>query len=294
MQTLIDTTTGDRIEVGQTVTDFRGETATVTGWSAPHKPSSTGRIHVEGELSGSFYPSVFSCAFVELDPSEADSTPDEMPLTLADKVRMASVRNTTPSRQLADEQAINLGGQILRDAAERSRNKAEDIDTLTEIRSISRTANEIARRHRTAESFRQRAADLDRAAEILDSAKAEAPPQEKREATHTKEAQLAARVGTTEARIITRLVRQILAAGHRIDARDEEAEDAVVTRTVAETLDRIGHTEQTVLDIYADAKSVADETPHGWFCLIHGNGEDVISDFSDRPDFALWTERASA
>lgn len=59
---------GATINVGDKVTSFRGEVATVQGWfKAPDGSASTGRIHVifdgdDGERS--FYPSVFECKVV--------------------------------------------------------------------------------------------------------------------------------------------------------------------------------------------------------------------------------------
>lgn len=53
------------VEKGDTVADFRGETATVIGWREPHKVGSTGRIIVSVEgWEQEFYPSVFDCEFV--------------------------------------------------------------------------------------------------------------------------------------------------------------------------------------------------------------------------------------
>lgn len=64
---LVRQCSGEQVNVGDRVVDFRGTTAVVTGWSEPHKPESTGRVHItEGENStGSYYPEVFGLEFVE-------------------------------------------------------------------------------------------------------------------------------------------------------------------------------------------------------------------------------------
>lgn len=48
--------------LGDTLTDFRGHTAPLTGGRPPHKPSSTGRVYVEPGLE--FFPSVFGLEWV--------------------------------------------------------------------------------------------------------------------------------------------------------------------------------------------------------------------------------------
>lgn len=67
---LINITTGEPVSVGDTVTDFRGEEAILTGGTPPHKPSSTGRVFVrsasaEVGWSGEYYPSVYNLKWVE-------------------------------------------------------------------------------------------------------------------------------------------------------------------------------------------------------------------------------------
>ena len=59
--------TGKVVVVGDAVTDFRGDAAIVTGWQAPHREGSSGRIHVryKDDATGEaeYYPSVFNCEF---------------------------------------------------------------------------------------------------------------------------------------------------------------------------------------------------------------------------------------
>ena len=52
---------GNEVQIGDKVTSFRGEEATVKSWSEPHKPSSTGRIYT---TAGEYFPSVYDCKFV--------------------------------------------------------------------------------------------------------------------------------------------------------------------------------------------------------------------------------------
>jgi hypothetical protein len=64
---LIHKATGAEVEVGDIVTDFRNDTATVVGWEIPKSPASSGRIRVAVEdvqFPASYYPSVFECEFV--------------------------------------------------------------------------------------------------------------------------------------------------------------------------------------------------------------------------------------
>ena len=56
---LINRTTGKEVKIGDTVTDFRGETATVKYVRPPHKSSSNGFVN-------NFYASVYDCKFVEI------------------------------------------------------------------------------------------------------------------------------------------------------------------------------------------------------------------------------------
>ena len=63
---LIDEATGMFLQIGDTVTNFRGDAYTLTGWYAPHKPSSTGRVHVvdaDGHTA-EFFPSVIGAKIV--------------------------------------------------------------------------------------------------------------------------------------------------------------------------------------------------------------------------------------
>ena len=61
---LIDVVTQHSVTKGDVVSSFRGERATVVGGSAPHKPSSTGRVEVDTGLE--FYPSVFGLQWIRI------------------------------------------------------------------------------------------------------------------------------------------------------------------------------------------------------------------------------------
>lgn len=56
------------LEAGDVVYTSRGERLTVLGGSAPHKPSSTGRVYVEHDTGyrGEFFPSVIGADWREL------------------------------------------------------------------------------------------------------------------------------------------------------------------------------------------------------------------------------------
>ncbi len=59
---LIHKSTGKEVQIGDAVTSFRGEAATVSYVSKPHSPASTGRVGVDG---GEFFPSVFDLEWVD-------------------------------------------------------------------------------------------------------------------------------------------------------------------------------------------------------------------------------------
>jgi len=63
LKTLRSMTTGEPVRIGDIVKTFRGETCTISGGRAPHKPASTGRVWVE-EFSQEYFPSVFDLEWV--------------------------------------------------------------------------------------------------------------------------------------------------------------------------------------------------------------------------------------
>lgn len=66
--TLIHEKTGEPIKIGETLTDFRGATATLTGGNPPHKPGSSGFVFTTRTPGGSTresYPSVFNLKWVK-------------------------------------------------------------------------------------------------------------------------------------------------------------------------------------------------------------------------------------
>jgi hypothetical protein len=48
---------------GETITDFRGEKAILTGGRPPHKPSSSGFVFTDN--GGMYYPSVFKLEWIK-------------------------------------------------------------------------------------------------------------------------------------------------------------------------------------------------------------------------------------
>lgn len=72
-QVLVDKVSRDPIAVGDVVTSFRGERATVTG-GTPASGHSTGRVNVQWEGSDwqqEFYPSVFDLEWVTIASQQA-------------------------------------------------------------------------------------------------------------------------------------------------------------------------------------------------------------------------------
>lgn len=64
--TLVNNSSYDHVAIGDFVMTRNGEVAKVLGWSAPHKPSSTGRIYVEWAdgSKNEYFPGVFDTTFV--------------------------------------------------------------------------------------------------------------------------------------------------------------------------------------------------------------------------------------
>lgn len=65
---------GQLAEAGDTLTSLSGGSYVLSGASAPHKPSSTGRVYVEEEAGGmsrEFFPSVFNLAWKRLNKKKA-------------------------------------------------------------------------------------------------------------------------------------------------------------------------------------------------------------------------------
>ena len=60
---LIDEVTQSSVKVGDIREDFRGERAKMHDGTAPHKPSSTGRVQ---SSKGEYFPSVYGCKWIKL------------------------------------------------------------------------------------------------------------------------------------------------------------------------------------------------------------------------------------
>lgn len=104
-------------------------------------------------------------------------------------------------------------------------------------------------------------------------------------AIHSIHAKFVARVGVTEAAIISTIVRRALGFGWLVTVNDGE-EDAVVKSDVEdEIFEEIGHTDQTVLIFTHPGGDLLGEKIEpsrlGFVWLVHGNEEDVIADHTD-------------
>lgn len=91
----------------------------------------------------------------------------------------------------------------------------------------------------------------------------------------------------TEARIINRLITAILARGLKVRVWDGEEWATDLTDDRATIQKETHATEATVFVVYRDTRFMegVEVQPQPWqrigaFVLIHGNGEDVISDYS--------------
>lgn len=97
----------------------------------------------------------------------------------------------------------------------------------------------------------------------------------------------------TEARIATALVGVILGSGHRIAVLDEEGVAQRVTADRALIEAALAQTEMNVLSVYrVKADGLTERV--GGITLIWGNGDDLISDYSDVPIIAGLVRSAEA
>lgn len=94
---------------------------------------------------------------------------------------------------------------------------------------------------------------------------------------------------TTETAIISKLVQAALASGYSMDVND--GEETVLRRSTDETA-IIGAMFSTDEDYLTFRDSDGEKI--GWIYLIHGNGEDVISDLADNPEMNRLAEEAVA
>lgn len=87
---LVNEESGDIVKVGDEVTDFRGEVATVRGWRVGSHPGSTGRIVVADGWGAfgqhEYYPSVYGCKVVDLTDHPSHDEPIEGCDDCAEKV----------------------------------------------------------------------------------------------------------------------------------------------------------------------------------------------------------------
>jgi len=61
---LIDQVTQRSVRQGDIRVSFKGDACVIMGGSAPHKPSSTGRVHTA--QGREFFPSVFGCVWTRV------------------------------------------------------------------------------------------------------------------------------------------------------------------------------------------------------------------------------------
>lgn len=60
---LINEATGAAVFRGEILADFRGDAGVIVGGRAPHKPSSTGRVHTANGQE--FFPSVYGLKWIK-------------------------------------------------------------------------------------------------------------------------------------------------------------------------------------------------------------------------------------
>jgi hypothetical protein len=93
-------------------------------------------------------------------------------------------------------------------------------------------------------------------------------------------------ISIIEQRIIRKLVNKAIGMGYEISVHDGE-EFAVRKEIVCSViLNEIGATDETTLHFYLNG------IRQGWILLIHGNDEDVVSDYSDNVHMNALTKAA--
>jgi hypothetical protein len=78
---------GTPVVIGETLSTGRGDRYVITGGRAPHKPSSTGRVFVEG--GSEFFPNVFDLKWVEHDDFMDSALQAQMAIALLDMIQLA-------------------------------------------------------------------------------------------------------------------------------------------------------------------------------------------------------------
>lgn len=81
----------------------------------------------------------------------------------------------------------------------------------------------------------------------------------------------------TERRIINGILNRALAAGYEISVNDGEETTVSHSTNLDQIVPEIGTTDQTFLRFYTDSQFL------GAIWLVHGNDEDVVTDYHDNP-----------
>ena len=95
-----------------------------------------------------------------------------------------------------------------------------------------------------------------------------------------------------EAKIIDVIIEDALAKGVEIDVRDAYGDEEEIVRLSDADAIRaeVAATGETLFDFYRPGE----EKPFGWVLLIHGNGCDVISDYTANEATEALLKRAEA
>lgn len=76
---LIHKINNQEVREGDKVTDFRGETGIVVGWTKPHNSASTGRITVEVKgIEHHCYPEVYFCEWINREDRLEEPQPTQV------------------------------------------------------------------------------------------------------------------------------------------------------------------------------------------------------------------------
>lgn len=92
-------------------------------------------------------------------------------------------------------------------------------------------------------------------------------------------------INSIEARIVRNIVRRALAKGYLVSVSDGESVSVLRTNSLDLVMSEVGATDETTL-IFCDS----DHRRLGGIHLVHGNGEDVVSDHTDNDEMCELVE----
>ena len=98
----------------------------------------------------------------------------------------------------------------------------------------------------------------------------------------TKYQELIARIGKTEARIIKMVAEKAIGFGWSVSVGDGEEWPLKKSKDLDSIFAEVGHTDETHFQFFReDAVVGSGYEKVGWVWFVHGNDEDVVTDYTD-------------